>query len=119
MIEDITVGQIVAALTCIVSVLSGVAAVKKFATKWLVSGLQGDFAKINAKIDDIGKRVDTVDLEACKSYLVGYLSDVESGRERSEIETARFWEQYQHYEHIGGNSYVHRKVEQLKAEGKL
>ena len=36
-----------------------------------------------------------------------------------EIERERFWEQYEHYVKCGGNSYIQRKVENLKQAGKL
>ena len=58
-------------------------------------------------------------MQACKNYLVSFLSDVEKDELTDEIERERFWEQYQHYTEHGGNSYIKRKVEKLKSEGKL
>lgn len=61
-----------------------------------------------------------VDLENCKNYLVTFLARVDKGDESvDEIEKQRFWEQYEHYSAIGGNSYVANKVERLKATGRL
>lgn len=58
-------------------------------------------------------------MQACKNYLVSFLSDVEKNHPIDETERERFWEQYQHYTEHGGNSYIKRKVEHLQSEGKL
>lgn len=117
--EQITIGQIGLAVTFIVGLITGITALVKNIKKWLSSAFKADFEKINSKIDKVQKRVDDVDLAHCKNYLVRFLSDVDQGKEIDDIELERFWEQFQHYESIGGNSYIHRKVEQLKTEGKL
>lgn len=61
-----------------------------------------------------------VDLENCKNYLVTFLARLERDDSTiDEIEKQRFWEQFEHYGAIGGNSYVANKVSKLKAAGKL
>ena len=37
----------------------------------------------------------------------------------TEIETERFYDSYQKYTELGGNSYIKGKVDRLKNEGKL
>ena len=85
--------------------------------------IQGAFAEstqnITASIHKLEERVETVDQEACKNYLVIFLSGVDKGNAVDEIELERFWEEYQHYIKQGGNSYIKRKVEKLVADGKL
>lgn len=117
--EQITIGQIGLAVTFVVGLITGITALIKSIKKWLFSAFKDDFDQINSKIDQVQKRVDDVDVAHCKNYLVSFLSGVDQGREIDDIELERFWEQFQHYESIGGNSYIHRKVEQLKSEGKL
>ena len=117
--EQITIGQVGLAITFVVGLITGVTALVKNIKKWLSSAFKEDFAKLNDKIDKVQKRVDEVDLAHTKNYLVSFLSDVDQCKEIDDIELERFWEQFQHYETIGGNSYIHRKVEQLKIEGKL
>jgi len=117
--EQITIGQIGLAVTFIVGLIAGITALTKNIKKWLSLAFKEDFDGLNKKIDKVQKRVDEVDLAHTKNYLVGFLSDLDQGREIDDIELERFWEQFQHYETIGGNSYIHRKVEQLKTEGKL
>lgn len=117
--EAVTLGQIGLAVTFLVGLGGGIAVLVKSLKKTLKSALKDDFESLNKKIDQMQKRVEEVDLASCKNYLVRFLSDVDQGREIDEIEMERFWEQFQHYETIGGNSYIHRKVEQLKKQGKL
>jgi hypothetical protein len=51
--------------------------------------------------------------------LVRSLGDIDKGNPMDEIEKERLWEQYEHYQKIGGNSYIKRKIEQLQNDGKL
>ena len=117
--EQITLGQIGLAITFVVGLIAGITALIKNIKKWLSAAFKEDFEGLNKKMDTMQKRIEDVDLASCKNYLVRFLSDLDKGREIDEVEMERFWEQYQHYEKIGGNSYIHRKVEQLKTEGKL
>ena len=117
--QNITLGQIAVAVAFIVGLATGVAAIRKAVKSWLTDTLKEEFTEINKKLDAVNKRVGEVDMESCKTFLVSFLSKVDSDASVDEIELERFWEQYQHYEKIGGNSYIHRKVEQLKNDGKL
>ena len=117
--EEITLGQIGLAVSFVVGLIGGLSFLHKHLKDWLSSSLEGQFSELKYEVQKISDHVNAVDVEACKNYLVRMLADIESGCSISEIEMSRFWEQYQHYEHIGGNSYIHRKVEQLKEDGKL
>ena len=46
-------------------------------------------------------------------------ADVEQNKIIDEVEKERFYETYEHYTKLGGNSYIHDKVESLKKAGKL
>ena len=63
--------------------------------------------------------INRVDLENCKNFLVSFLGRVDREREVDEIEKERFWEQYEHYSSLGGNSYIKNKVEVLCKKGLL
>lgn len=117
--ESLTLGQIAIALTFIVGLISSIAYLSKHLKDWIANSLKEPFNSINSKIEDMNSRIKTVDIEACKNYLVTFLSDVERGKEINEIERERFFEQYQHYIEGGGNSYIKHKVEQLKEKHKL
>ncbi|MBR4656530.1 MAG: hypothetical protein IKO68_08205 [Oscillospiraceae bacterium] len=117
--ENITIGQIAAGVAFLAALIGGVAVLLKYAKKWMVAALQGEFAAVKKQIGELQNRVDGVDLATSKNYLVDFLSRVDRGDPVDEIELERFWEQYNHYREIGGNSYVKTKVERMKAAGKL
>lgn len=71
--------------------------------------------KMNRKIDTIN----SLKYENDKTYLTDYLSELEQGQTKTEIQKKRACEIYDEYSKLGGNSYIHTKWEQLKKEGKL
>ena len=117
--ETITIGQISLAITFMVGLISGVGALTGSMKKWINKALEDQFDHTNKRIDSLQLRIDEVDAAACKNFLVARLAEVENGREMSETTKERFYEQYEHYIKIGGNSYIRKKVEQLEADGKL
>lgn len=66
----------------------------------------------------INKKIDDVDLNATKNFLVRCLADVER-HGIDDVTKMRFYEQYEHYTKLGGNSYILSEVERFKKEGKL
>lgn len=128
--ENVTLGQIAVAAAFLVGLATAFAYLHKLIKGWVSKALHDEFDGLNKKVDglkadvsaSIGglqRQLHDVDIESCKNYLVGFLADVDQGQPIDEIERERFWEEYQHYEAKGGNSYIHRKVEQLKADNKL
>lgn len=121
-IEGVTVGQIMAVLGFVVA-LGGIvtyfakviANLKKYLTKIIVTELE----PIKEQLSSLDRKVEKVDMEHCKNYLVRFLSDVEKGEPIDEIQLQRFWEEFTHYDNNGGNGYVHQKVERLKGKGLL
>ena len=110
--ENITLGQLSAGILFIVALIGGGAALMKW-TKGLIVKVMRE------ELEPMRKQLETVDLENCKNYLVTYISAVDRGEKKDPIEEERFWEEYEHYQRIGGNSYIKTKVDQLKAAGKL
>jgi len=117
--KNLTVEQIGLFVTYMVALISGIAFILNKAKVWITKSLSDEFKPINDKIDDLQSDLKEVDMNACKNYLVRTLGDIEKDKSLDEIEIERFWEQYEHYQKIGGNSYVTRKVENLKKGGKL
>ena len=74
--------------------------------------------KKNVKKDDLIKQINKVELNNCKNYLVQQISATDR-RELSQAEKERYWENYDTYKSLGGNSYIHSETERLKKEGKL
>ena len=110
--EGITLGQISLAITFIVGLISGIGYLSTMSRKWIKSALKEE-------LTDITMKLDKVDLESTKNYLVTTLADVERGKTLDEIEKQRFYEQYQHYQEKGGNSYIKHKAEEVKNKGWL
>ena len=110
--EDITIGQIGVGLTFIVGFISSITYLHAKIKVWIADALSDQFKELNGKID-------AVDMNATKNFLVARLSDIEQDNPMNEIEAERFWEQYEHYHKIGGNSYIDQKVDKLKSLGKL
>ena len=117
--EQITLGQI-AAWAGFIALLGGsVLTILKGARKILTDLFREQMTQINARLDRQEETIKKIDQENCKNFLVSFLAKAESGGALDEIETQRFWEEYQHYTEIGGNSYIKNKVEKLKGAGKL
>ena len=117
--DQITLGQAAAALAFIVAIVAGVQNLKKSIKAWLDSALKDRFSALEQTQDKILKRLDTVDIENCKNYLVTFLAEVQRGEMKDETEMQRFWEEFEHYRGLGGNSYIKNKVEELKGQRKL
>lgn len=74
--------------------------------------------KKNVKKSDLIEQINKVELNNCKNYLVQQISATDR-RELSQAEKERYWENYDTYIKLGGNSYIHSETERLKKEGKL
>lgn len=118
-VEDITIGQIGAALTLLVGIVGGVMYLKNALRAILSSVVKQELEPLRKQVDDMRQQIDRVDMESCKNYIVTCLAEIERGEVFSETERQRFYEQYEHYISTGHNSYIKSKVEQLRKQGKL
>ena len=114
-----TVEQIATAIALLVAVVSGATYLTKQVKTWIEKLLDSKFKDLNTRIDSIESKVDKIDMETCKNFLVRFLADVENGSYILDAEKQRFWEEYEHYLSAGGNSYVKEWVDKLKKGGKL
>lgn len=130
MISDITVGSIAADLGVIVALIGGFvflyAKLKEVITsvlKEMIKPITESIESLTKRVDDmessLNVRLDTVDMESCKNFLVKCIGELEKGGELSEAEKTRFWEQYDYYRDHGENSYIKNKAEFYQAKGKL
>lgn len=125
-IENVTIGQI---LVCATVVLSAATLLSKLKTLldsfkktingWVEDNLKPEFDSINQRLAALEARNERQDLENVKNYLVLFMANIESSGKPDEVEILRFEEQYAYYTKKGGNSYIHKKYEKLKSEGKL
>lgn len=75
--------------------------------------------KIDALKAEFEKQLDEVKKENDKTYLTDFLSDIENGQTKTDIQIKRAYEIYEEYSSLNGNSYVHNKWEDLVKEGIL
>ena len=78
---------------------------------------------INKKIDFMREesKKDMLEhtLDADKTNLINFLSDLEQGVKKTDVQIKREYEIYERYSNNGGNSYVHDKWEEVKQKGLL
>ena len=78
--------------------------------------------RTNKKVDSITEfRKDFKEhiLDADKTFLTDFLSEIENGVKKSDIQKERAHEIYERYTENGGNSYVHSRWEEAKKKGLL
>ena len=73
----------------------------------------------NVKKKDLDEKIDEVQMDNCKNYLVQAIAKVEAGGKLSPVEMERYYENYDTYTKLGGNSYIHSETEKLEKEGLL
>lgn len=71
----------------------------------------------NVKKKDLDEKIDEVQMDNCKNYLVQMIAKADSGQKLSSVEKERYYENYDTYIKLGGNSYIHTETERLKKEG--
>ena len=124
-VEDITTF-----ISVIAGVITGLGIIAKFLDNMMKKWVTSLVDPINKKIEDYNnemirlleknsQEIHNVDLSQCKNFISRYLADMERGRDLTEIEYERFNDILEHYDGIGGNPYVHRKIDKLKDQGKL
>ena len=73
-----------------------------------------DFMRNESK-EDMKKHI----LDADKTYLINFLSELENGIQKTDVKIKRAYEIYERYTQNGGNSYVHDKWDEVKKKGLL
>ena len=116
---DITLTQIGAAIGLIAVIVGGYKKLYDAIKSSLGEIVAKQMEPINESIIEINQRLNSVDMQATKNFLVRCISDMERGEKMSETEAERFWEQYDYYIKSGGNTYIKNKVEKLQKEGRL
>lgn len=110
--QSLTLQRIYDNIVFIVALCGGMYALYRGVKRGIKKLLEEEFEALN-------KRIDSIDMETTKNFLVRFLADVEKGTVVTEIERERFWEQYEHYLKMDGNSYVKEWVAKLQKKGWL
>lgn len=119
MLEKLTLQQIASDIAIFVGLITAGIFLYNKLTVMIKNMLKDQFDYTNKKIDSVEAKVDKVDMNATRNFLVRCIHDFETGAPVDETEIERFWEQYDHYRNNGGNSYIKSKVEKLQKEEKI
>lgn len=106
--ENITLSQISSYLALIIGIIGSL--------EFLIIRFKKIFQKL---LEPVNHRLDDIELSTDKNFLVRFLSDIEQNNIVDDVEKERFYETYERYKLLGGNSYISHKVEKLEKEGKL
>lgn len=117
--ENITLGQIALAVAFIVGLWTGVDTLVKKINTATEKALKEALKPTNEKIDSLSKKIDSVDLNSTKNFIVTTIEDIEKGMAIDETTKQRLYEQIEHYYKLGGNSYIKDKIDYLKKKNYL
>lgn len=77
----------------------------------IVAAVQKTFKKI---MQPFYEKLDKMDKRQCRAFLINFLSDIENGVEKDEVQIKFAYEIYDHYTNdLHCNSYVHDKWERV------
>lgn len=97
--EDITLGQISNVLIFISAFIASLTAIVVAIKKVL-----------DKQLKPLNDKMDKLDINQCRNYLVDFLADIEQGIKKDETQIKRAYEIYDHYsKDLHGNSYIHDK----------
>lgn len=110
----------------IAGLIAAVGAIVKVLQVVISKAIQKELTGTNQKIDlmrgdvkTIADKVDNVEYEARKNFLVQVLGELKDGDRIDAATRSRFYENYDAYTKAGGNSYIKEEVERAQKEGKL
>ena len=110
--ENITLGTLAVALAFIVGLWGSIEFLSIRVTRSLKTTIQTEMAPLSSKLSDL-------EMQSTKNFLVSTLSSIEKTGWASDSEKQRFYEEFDHYEKMKGNGYIHAWVEDLKKQGKI
>lgn len=116
--ENVTLGQIAILIGFIITLVSGVKYILNDIGKIVEKALKPTNDRITQMEKNLSSKIEEVDMNACKNFLVAQIDMMQKG-EIDAIAKERFFEQYEHYIKLGGNSYIKNEVDNLKKIGRL
>ena len=124
-IENITLGQILTTLTFIGLFIGSILTIIKYFKNVIDKILKPTTDEINNLSltlkeemtqlkEEVNEKLDNIDENQCKNYLVRSLADLERGVKLDEVEIKRMYDAYDHYcNDLKGNSYIHSKWDKV------
>lgn len=117
--DNITIGQITATITFIVAFLGGVKYLLESMKKIIDKALKPTNDKIDVIEKKLTEEMKRIDINATKNFLVTNIDEIKKGTDLDGITKQMIYEQYEHYQKLGGNSYISSEIERLRKEGVL
>lgn len=106
--EKLTLGEILTALTFLVSFIGALSYLSNVLKK-----------QVNKTLKPIQDSIKDLDVSQCKNFLVRFLADIEQGNPIDEVEKERAYEIYDHYTNdLKQNSYIHKRWNELMENNK-
>ena len=101
--ENITLGQLSNLLLFLIEFVGSIVTIAVVIKK-----------SLNKQLVPLNQKIDKLDTNQCRNYLVEFLADVEHGIVKDETQIKRAYEVYDHYtKDLNGNSYIHDKWKKL------
>lgn len=117
--ENWTLGAISLGLVFVVTLITNIKKLKNEINEVMSKALEPTNNKIDNLETSLTATINKSDLNATKNFLVARIAEFKAGEKVDDITKERFWEQYEHYKTLGGNSYISNEVEKLKRENKI
>ena len=117
--DKITLGDLAAALAFLVALGGSIVAIVMAIKKVLKKLFDDQMKSIGERLDQTDKRIDRLDADNCKNFLVQTLSAAERGENLTTEERMRLAEEFEHYTAAGGNSYIKDWHTRLHDAGKI
>lgn len=117
--SDWTLSYIAEMVVFLGGLVSGLTYLSTTLRKWLSKIIDEQNTNMSKRLDEIDMRLNNIDLETTKNYLVQFISEVKRGEIINDTERQRFYEQYEHYTDAGGNTYIKAEVESLQKKGMI
>lgn len=121
--ENLTLGQVVAAIAFIVGAIQGIKYLIKdtrhILTTEIHKSVTNQLEPLTKNINQLSNQVCLLDIGQCKNFLVRFLADIETGTELDKSEVERAYEIFDHYtKDLKQNSYIHKRWYELMEKEK-
>lgn len=117
--QGITIAVISGALGLLVGFITNLKKLADMIAESIGKVTKRQIAPLEAKIDTLAVKIDEVDLNSLKDFLVSRFAEIERGETLDEVTRQRIYEEMERYERQGGNSYLHTRFDELKKQGRL
>lgn len=110
-LDIITIGAISVSLALIVGIWRSFDFLQNKMEGSIRRVVSEEIGPLNTKVAEISDQLDAVEIDSLKNFLVSALNSIDH---LDELTRQRFYEALDRYEKLGGNSYIHARVEELR-----